>query len=76
MTALQQRSDPATELELLQKRAARFGFQVVQPQLDDGSQAQNYWLQNSNGELICGAENLFCLDILLTERFEHGGGKS
>jgi hypothetical protein len=70
-------SPHVSDVELLQKRAARFGFQVVQPQLDDGSKAQDYWLQNSNGELICGAENLFCLDILLTERFEHGeGGKS
>jgi hypothetical protein len=48
-----------SELELLEKRAA------------DGS--RDYWLQKSTGELVCGAENLFCLDILLTERFERGG---
>jgi hypothetical protein len=50
-------SSHTSDMELLQKRAARFGFQVVH-------------------ELVCGAENLLCLDILLTERFERGGGKS
>ena len=60
-----------TNLELLEKRAARFGLQVVRPRWDDGS--RDYWLQNPKGELVCGAENLTCLDILLTERFERGG---
>ena len=60
-----------SELELLEKRAARFGLRVIHPQYDDGS--RDYWLQNSAGDLVCGAENLFCLDILLTERFERRG---
>jgi hypothetical protein len=59
------------ELELPEKRAARFGLRVVRPEWDDGS--RDYWLQKSTGDLVCGAENLFCLDILLTERFERGG---
>ena len=60
-----------SEFELLKRRAARFGPRVISPRWDDGS--QDYWLQKSTGELVCGAENLFCLDILLTERFERGG---
>jgi hypothetical protein len=54
-----------SELDLLKKRAARFGLKI-----STGKSGFGYVLINTRGKTVGGADHLCCLDSLLAEVYE------